>query len=74
MNVAEHLSAKRNATTLAPTEPLGTTETDLRASYLAAVAQGEVPDSPLAEQVYQNWKRFPDAIVLTRVGKFYEVI
>lgn len=41
--------------------------------YRAAVTRGEVPDSPLAEQVYENWKRFPDAVLLTRVGKFYEV-
>lgn len=46
---------------------------DLTAQYKAAVVRGEVPDTPLAEEVYTNWKRFPDAILLTRVGKFYEV-
>jgi hypothetical protein len=42
-------------------------------SYRRAVAEGDVPDTALAKQVYLNWKRFPDCIVLTRVGKFYEV-
>lgn len=32
-----------------------------------------IPDSPLAHSVFRNWKRFPDCIVLTKVGKFYEV-
>jgi hypothetical protein len=41
--------------------------------YRRAVAEGDVPDTALAKQVYLNWKRFPDCIVLTRVGKFYEV-
>lgn len=51
------------------TGPLPNEEND----YLAAVAQGVIPDSPLAKQVFQNWRRFPDCIILTRVGKFYEV-
>jgi hypothetical protein len=72
---ADHFIARRKTAVPTPVDQAGTTEsgTDFRAAYLAAVAQGEVPDSPLAEQVYHNWKRFPDAIVLTRVGKFYEV-
>ena len=40
--------------------------------YKDAVAAGDVPDTALSKQVYLNWKRFPDCIVLTRVGKFYE--
>jgi hypothetical protein len=46
---------------------------DARSLYRAAVDRGEIPDTPLAEQIYANWTRFPDAILLTRVGKFYEV-
>lgn len=38
-----------------------------------AIRQGVIPDTPLAHEVYLNWKRFPDCILLTRVGKFYEV-
>lgn len=38
-----------------------------------AIQQGVIPDTPLAHEVYLNWKRFPDCILLTRVGKFYEV-
>jgi hypothetical protein len=41
--------------------------------YKEAVKTGDIPDTALAKQVYLNWKRFPDCIVLTRVGKFYEV-
>lgn len=41
--------------------------------YRDAVASGDIPDTALAKQVYLNWKRFPGCIVLTRVGKFYEV-
>nr|KIR47809.1 hypothetical protein I312_02957 [Cryptococcus bacillisporus CA1280] len=37
-----------------------------------AIQQGIIPDTPLAHEVYLNWKRFPDCILLTRVGKFYE--
>ncbi len=39
----------------------------------AALEEGSIPDSPLARQVFANWKRYPESIVLTRVGKFYEV-
>lgn len=41
--------------------------------YKDAIAVGDIPDTALAKQVYLNWKRFPDCVVLTRVGKFYEV-
>lgn len=41
--------------------------------YRDAIASGDIPDTALAKQVYLNWKRFPDCVVLTRVGKFYEV-
>jgi len=41
--------------------------------YKEAIASGDIPDTALAKQVYLNWKRFPDCVVLTRVGKFYEV-
>jgi len=41
--------------------------------YKDAIASGDIPDTALAKQVYLNWKRFPECVVLTRVGKFYEV-
>nr|XP_019048677.1 hypothetical protein I302_02450 [Kwoniella bestiolae CBS 10118]OCF27607.1 hypothetical protein I302_02450 [Kwoniella bestiolae CBS 10118] len=37
-----------------------------------AVKAGTIPDSALSREVYTNWLRFPDCILLTRVGKFYE--
>ncbi|WVO18464.1 hypothetical protein L204_106181 [Cryptococcus depauperatus] len=37
-----------------------------------AIRTGVIPDTPLAREVYVNWKRFPDCILLTRVGNFYE--
>jgi hypothetical protein len=46
---------------------------DFEEEYQAAVNAGSIPNSALAKQVFLNWKRFPDCIVLTRVGKFYEV-
>lgn len=48
-------------------------EADLDAQYREAVSQGVLPDTPLAREVFGYWKRFPDAILLMRVGKFYEV-
>ena len=38
-----------------------------------AVNEDRVPNTDLAKVVFRNWRRFPDCIVLTRVGKFYEV-
>ncbi|OCF39320.1 hypothetical protein I317_06902 [Kwoniella heveanensis CBS 569] len=37
-----------------------------------AIEANVIPDSPLAREIYANWLRFPDCILLTRVGKFYE--
>ncbi|WVF66211.1 hypothetical protein IAT40_000951 [Kwoniella sp. CBS 6097] len=37
-----------------------------------AIKEGIIPDSPLAREIYANWLRYPDCILLTRVGKFYE--
>ncbi|TXT04394.1 hypothetical protein VHUM_04161 [Vanrija humicola] len=42
------------------------------ADFLAAVEAGTVPDTRLARVVWENWKRFPDCILLTQVGQFYE--
>ncbi|KAL1404999.1 hypothetical protein Q8F55_008617 [Vanrija albida] len=42
------------------------------AEFLAAVEAGTVPDTRLARVVWTNWKRFPDCILLTQVGQFYE--
>lgn len=38
-----------------------------------ALDEWKIPDTDLAKHVFRNTKRFPDCIVLTRVGKFYEV-
>ena len=56
--------------TASPQEP---NEQDIEAQYRTAVSQGVLPDTPLAREVYGYWKLFPDAILLMRVGKFYEV-
>jgi DNA mismatch repair ATPase MutS len=32
-----------------------------------------LPDTPLAKEVFNYWQLYPDAILLMRVGKFYEV-
>ncbi|WWC66879.1 uncharacterized protein I206_100786 [Kwoniella pini CBS 10737] len=57
-------SAKTEETVLTP---------DAELSELnKAIATGVIPDSPLSREVYINWLRFPDCILLTRVGKFYE--
>ncbi|WWC85774.1 uncharacterized protein L201_000640 [Kwoniella dendrophila CBS 6074] len=37
-----------------------------------AVKAGIIPNSLLSREVYTNWLRFPDCVLLTRVGKFYE--
>ncbi|WVQ93833.1 hypothetical protein IAU59_000911 [Kwoniella sp. CBS 9459] len=37
-----------------------------------AIKDGLIPESPLAREICANWLRFPDCILLTRVGKFYE--
>ena len=46
---------------------------ELDAAMQAAIKAGELPDTQLSKMVFKNSMRFPDAIVLTRVGKFYEV-
>ncbi len=46
---------------------------DWEAAFLRAVEAGELPGTDLSKVVYKHRMRFPDAIVLTRVGKFYEV-
>ncbi|WWD22390.1 hypothetical protein CI109_106881 [Kwoniella shandongensis] len=48
------------------------TPTDEEEDLRQAIAEGIIPNTPLAKEVYINWKRFPDCILLTRVGKFYE--
>lgn len=44
------------------------------AEYRAALEAGEIPETPLSKLVWLNWKRFPDCILLTQVGNFYEVV
>lgn len=43
------------------------------AAFDKAVKKGELPNSHLSRLIFKQRMRFPDAIVLTRVGKFYEV-
>ncbi|KLT41663.1 hypothetical protein CC85DRAFT_247234 [Cutaneotrichosporon oleaginosum] len=42
------------------------------AEFARAVKAGQVPDTALSRIVYDNWKRFPDCILLTQVGNFFE--
>ena len=42
-------------------------------AYQIAVREGNVPDTELSRVVFKHQMRFPDAILLTRVGSFYEV-
>ncbi|GMK56766.1 hypothetical protein CspeluHIS016_0306060 [Cutaneotrichosporon spelunceum] len=42
------------------------------AEFARAVKAGQVPDTALARLVYDNWRRFPDCILLTQVGSFFE--
>ena len=48
-------------------------DSELEAALYAAIEAGELPNTELSKLVFKNSMRFPDAIVLTRVGKFYEV-
>lgn len=41
--------------------------------FQAAVAANKVPETYLSRLVWDNWKRFPDCVLLTQVGNFYEV-
>lgn len=43
------------------------------AEFARAVKAGQVPDTALSRLVFDNWKRFPDCILLTQVGNFFEV-
>ncbi|CAD6571986.1 MAG: DNA mismatch repair ATPase msh1 [Tremellales sp. Tagirdzhanova-0007] len=47
-------------------------DSELEAALYAAIEAGELPNTELSKLVFKNSMRFPDAIVLTRVGKFYE--
>ncbi|BEJ10769.1 hypothetical protein CspHIS471_0101910 [Cutaneotrichosporon sp. HIS471] len=42
------------------------------AEFARAVKAGKVPDTALSRLVYDNWRRFPDCILLTQVGSFFE--
>lgn len=43
------------------------------AEFARAVKAGQVPDTALSRLIYDNWKRFPDCVLLTQVGSFFEV-
>jgi DNA mismatch repair ATPase MutS len=61
-------------TPIDPPKPVWTdTEALIHAETQRAMDEQRIPSSPLAESVYKNYLRFPGCIVLTRVGKFYEV-
>jgi hypothetical protein len=53
-------------------DPRSGFEQSIEAQLEIALNEHRIPDSPLAKTIFRNWKRFPDCIVLTRVGKFYE--
>jgi hypothetical protein len=46
---------------------------DVEAQVDSACAQELIPSTPLAKDVYRNVLKFPNYIVLTKVGNFYEV-
>ena len=41
--------------------------------FNAACNAGKVPDTELSRLIYKNWIRFPETVILFRVGSFYEV-
>jgi hypothetical protein len=43
------------------------------AAFSRANKAGLVPDTDLARVIYRNMMMFPDEVLLTRVGGFYEV-
>ena len=68
------LGSGREETPIETPKPvLSDTEAVIHAETQRAIDEQRIPSSPLAESVYKNYLRFPGCIVLTRVGKFYEV-
>ncbi|WRT63671.1 uncharacterized protein IL334_000594 [Kwoniella shivajii] len=57
---------------LPPVAEVSLSAIDEEAQVEKAIEEGTIPSSTLAREVYTNWLRFPDCILLTRVGKFYE--
>ena len=45
----------------------------MQAEFKALIEAKSLPETSLSYVVFQHMKWFPDAIILTRVGKFYEV-
>lgn len=52
---------------------LNSSDQDLKAEWNMAVKERSFPDTPLAKEIFNNMKAYPDDIVLTKVGMFYEV-
>jgi hypothetical protein len=48
-------------------------EQDLEAKWQRAIDLREFPDTGLAHGIFLNMQKYPDDIILTRVGMFYEV-
>jgi len=46
---------------------------ELEAKWRHAVKTRVFPDTPLAHGIFVNMQKYPDDIILTRVGMFYEV-
>ena len=63
--------APRRLHQILPVEPpaLQTIEDQIR----QAILENRIPNTDLAVSIFRNVLRFPDCLVLTRVGKFYEV-
>jgi hypothetical protein len=48
-------------------------ERELDAKWQRAIDLREFPDTVLAHGIFTNMQKYPDDIILTRVGMFYEV-
>jgi len=48
-------------------------EQELQAKWQRAIETRQFPDTILAHGIFTNIQKYPDDIILTRVGMFYEV-
>lgn len=48
-------------------------ERELDTRWQRAIDRREFPDTVLAHGIFTNMQKYPDDIILTRVGMFYEV-
>jgi hypothetical protein len=59
--------------TTAEPEERSPDDPELEAKWQHAVKARIFPDTPLAYGIFVNMQTYPDDIILTRVGMFYEV-